>query len=138
MPGRRSALPLTVTAVTRGVASEQDGKEHMIGCQWIVCHRHSGGESAGIPAAGLADKPDMATSAVEMIVDEADRVAWGLMVRIAMDPWASGRTSRVPHGAGMRAGRHASDGCFHWWPLHPCEWGGEDAPIMADLAGELR
>ncbi len=85
MPGRRSALPLTVTAVTRGVASEQDGKEHMIGCQWIVCHRHSGGESAGIPAAGLAGKPDMATSAVEMIVDEADRAAWGLMVRFAME-----------------------------------------------------
>jgi hypothetical protein len=113
----------------------------MIGYQWTVYHQHSGGEPAGILATGLADKPDRATSAVEMILDEADQAAWRLMLRIATDPWSSGPTSQVPrwpHEAGIWVGRRASNGCFHWWPLHPCEWDGEDARITADLAGELR
>ena len=141
MPGRRAAPWLTRTEVTGGIASGQDGTGYMIGYQWTVYHRHNSGESACILAVGLAGKPDEATSAVDMILDEADRAAWGLMLGIAMDPWSFGPAGRVPqwpHRAGMWVGWHASDGCFHWWPLHPCQWAGEDTRVAADPAGESR
>jgi hypothetical protein len=100
-----------------------DESHDMIGYQWTVYHRHSAHESDGILAAGITDKSDKAKSLVETILTEVDHAAWGLLLRIAMDPWSSfGRPSQTadwPPAGEVQVCRRATSGGFRWGPLFP-------------------
>jgi hypothetical protein len=95
----------------------------MIGYEWTVYEKRSTCETEGILATGITDKPEKAKSLVETTLTEAGHATWGLLLRVAMDPWSSfcrsSQTADWPSSGEIGVCRRASDGGFCWMPLCP-------------------
>lgn len=96
----------------------------MIGYQWTVYHKQSTCESDDILATDITDKPEKAKAFVETTLAEGDHMAWGLLLRIALDPWSSFRrssqTANWPATGEIQVCQRGSGGGFSWGPFCPC------------------
>lgn len=101
-----------------------DRRNGRYGFQWTVYHRYSGHGEAGILAAGITDQPGRARSVVEMILADADDAAWGILLRVLLDPGSaypgSDQVPGWPPAGQIQLCRRTTTGGFSWGPLYPC------------------